>query len=88
MQQHHLRNILSEELHTRPFHDFEGGGRFIRLVYLHEQSEQAILRAVNSWLKKQSRPVIASQENSGVSLLTHTCCGLSGTVNSPLSALS
>lgn len=62
MQQHHLRAILSEELHTRPFHDFDGAGRFIRLVYLHEDSERPVLRAVNSWLKKQGRPEIASQE--------------------------
>lgn len=62
MQQHPLRHILNEELHTRPFHDFEGAGRFIRLVYLIGESEQKILRPVNLWLSGQGRPPLESTQ--------------------------
>ena len=36
MEEHALRRSLSDELHARAFHDFEGAGRFIRYVFLTE----------------------------------------------------
>ena len=82
MKQHHLRAILNEELHTRPFHDFEGTGRFIRYIYLLEQSDASIFSAVNSWLTltrggRSSRQM----KNSGVRRLMTMLCGLSVIVN-------
>ena len=62
MKQHHLRAILNEELHTRPFHDFEGTGRFIRYIYLLAQSDASIFSAVNRWLTSQGRAVITPDE--------------------------
>ena len=36
MQEVALRRVLSDEIHARAFHDFEGAGRFIRFVFLNE----------------------------------------------------
>jgi len=62
MKQHHLRTILNEELHTRPFHDFEGTGRFIRFIYLLDSGDDALFSGINAWLLSQGRPVITSDE--------------------------
>jgi len=63
MNQHPLRQALADELHTRPFHDFEGAGRFLRFIYLHDQGEEAILGPVNSWLESKGRhPLLESEK--------------------------
>ena len=62
MKQHHLRPILSGELHTRPFHDFEGTGRFIRFIYLAGAEEAYLFEQINRWLAQQGMAVITSDE--------------------------
>ncbi len=62
MKQHHLRPILNGELHTRPFHDFEGTGRFIRFVYLIDGTEDTLFKQINHWLSAHNMPVIAPDE--------------------------
>ena len=52
---HPDRKRLSDELHARPFHDFDGAGRFIRYVFLYESSDEAIVSHINSWLVSQHR---------------------------------
>lgn len=62
MKQHHLRHTLNGELHTRPFHDFEGTGRFIRFIYLLDETEETLFSQINSWLAERNMPVMASDE--------------------------
>ena len=62
MKQHPLRQTLADELHTRPFHDFEGSGRFLRFIYLHDKGESAILGPVNQWLEQNGRSPIQENE--------------------------
>ncbi|XDZ65773.1 DUF3422 family protein [Alphaproteobacteria bacterium LSUCC0684] len=62
MNQHPLRQTLADELHTRPFHDFEGSGRFLRFIYLHDRGEDAILEPVNRWLEEKGRSPIRESE--------------------------
>ena len=52
---HPDRRRLSDELHARPFHDFDGAGRFIRYVFLYEHSDEAIVSHINDWLGAQNR---------------------------------
>jgi len=62
MKQHPLRQTLADELHTRPFHDFEGSGRFLRFIYLHDKGEDTILGPVNQWLEQKGRSPILENE--------------------------
>ena len=59
---HPERKQLSDELHARPFHDFDGAGRFIRYVFLFEKSDQDIIRHINDWLTSQSCLPIGTSE--------------------------
>ena len=52
---HPDRKRLSDELHARPFHDFDGAGRFIRYVFLYESTDQDIVSHINNWLSSQDR---------------------------------
>ena len=52
---HPDRKQLSDELHARPFHDFDGAGRFIRYVFLYENSDESIVSHINDWLSSQHR---------------------------------
>lgn len=62
MKQHPVRAILNEELHTRPFHDFEGTGRFIRYIFLPQSGDDALFSSINEWLVSHGRSVITSDE--------------------------
>ena len=44
----HARRRLSEELHARPYHDFEGAGRFIRFIFLFEENDADIIAHINA----------------------------------------
>ena len=48
-----LRHSLSEELHARAFHDFDGAGRFIRFVYLVGNDDSKVVKYVNKYLRFQ-----------------------------------
>ena len=50
MEEHALRRSLSDELHARAFHDFEGAGRFIRYVFLTEAGTDDILAYIDEFL--------------------------------------
>ena len=50
MEEHALRRSLSDELHARAFHDFDGAGRFIRYVFLTDGSTADILAYINEFL--------------------------------------
>ncbi|NDA18347.1 MAG: DUF3422 family protein, partial [Alphaproteobacteria bacterium] len=50
MQEYALRRVLSDELHARAFHDFEGAGRFIRFVYLVGSDDGKVVAYVNKFL--------------------------------------
>ena len=50
MEEHALRRSLSDEIHARAFHDFEGAGRFIRYVFLTEASTEDILDYIDEFL--------------------------------------
>ena len=52
---HPERKQLSDELHARPFHDFDGAGRFIRYIFLYDNSDQIIVNHINGWLREQAR---------------------------------
>ncbi|SVB10221.1 uncharacterized protein METZ01_LOCUS163075, partial [marine metagenome] len=43
MQEHALRRTLSDELHARSIHEFEGGGRFIRFIFMTESTDETII---------------------------------------------
>ena len=59
---HPERRQLSDELHARPFHDFEGAGRFIRYVFLYDNSDQDIVSHINDWLTAQDRLPLGARE--------------------------
>ena len=59
---HPERRQLSDELHARPFHDFEGAGRFIRYVFLYGNSDQDIVSHINDWLTTQDRLPLGTAE--------------------------
>ena len=48
-----LRHSLSEELHARAFHDFDGAGRFIRFVYLVGNDDSKVVKYVNKYLRSR-----------------------------------
>ena len=62
MQEHALRRTLSEELHARTFHDFDGAGRFIRFVFLVGNDDCKILAYINEFLTASTLPVISSED--------------------------
>ena len=53
-----LRQILSEELHARAFHDFDGAGRFIRFVYLVGNNDSAVIKYINEYLTAKKLSLI------------------------------
>jgi len=58
MEEHALRRSLSDELHARAFHDFDGAGRFIRYVFLTSGDNAAVLDYINEFLRANDhRPV-------------------------------
>ena len=59
---HPERRQLSDELHARPFHDFDGAGRFIRYVFLYDNSDQDIVSHINDWLTAQGRLPLGTRE--------------------------
>ena len=64
MEEHALRRSLSDELHARAFHDFEGAGRFIRYVFLTETGTDDILAlSMNSWWPTASSPFLKDQNS-------------------------
>ena len=62
MAEHPQRQALIDELHARPFFDFEGEGRFIRFIYLVGSSDTAIISYINQWLESQQRMAIDAGE--------------------------
>ena len=62
MAEHPQRQALIDELHARPFFDFEGEGRFIRFIYLVGSSDNAIILHINQWLESQQRVAIDAGE--------------------------
>jgi uncharacterized membrane-anchored protein len=58
MEEFALRRTLSDELHARAFHDFEGAGRFIRFVFLTDGDTSAILDYINAFLDAAGREPI------------------------------
>lgn len=62
MQEHALRRTLSEELHARTFHDFDGAGRFIRFVFLVGNDDNKILAYINKFLTAETLPVMSSDD--------------------------
>ena len=61
MTQPDLRRILSDELHARAFHDFDGAGRFIRFVFLINDAAAGFLAYVNAFLEAANVPPIAPE---------------------------
>ena len=59
---HPERRQLSDELHARPFHDFDGAGRFIRYVFLYDNSDQDIVSHINDWLTAQDCLPLGARE--------------------------
>ena len=57
MFEHHLRRPLSEELHARPFHDFDGAGRFVRFIYLNAEHKKELNAEIAAFLKNAGQPV-------------------------------
>ena len=62
ISEHSQRQALIDELHARPFFDFEGEGRFIRFIYLVGTSDTALISHVNHWLDSQDRLPIDGAE--------------------------
>ena len=62
MQEHALRRTLSEELHARTFHDFDGAGRFIRFVFLVGNDDNKILAYINKFLTAANLLVMSSDD--------------------------
>ena len=56
MEEHALRRSLSDELHARAFHDFEGAGRFIRYVFLTETGTVEIVKGAGVKLVGKAAP--------------------------------
>ena len=46
-----IRRSLSDELHARAFHDFQGAGRLIRFVYLGAPDDAAVSDYINEFLR-------------------------------------
>ena len=61
MDEHALRRTLSEELHARTFHDFDGAGRFIRFVFLVGNDDSKILVYINKFLTASTSQLMSSE---------------------------
>ena len=55
MEEHSQRRVLSDELHARAFHEFEGAGRFIRYVFLTDGNSGAVIDYINAWRDYSSK---------------------------------
>ena len=55
MEEHSQRRVLSDELHARAFHEFEGAGRFIRYVFLTDGNTGAVIDYINAFLEAAGR---------------------------------
>ena len=62
MEEFALRRTLSDELHARAFHDFDGAGRFIRFVYLTDGNSADILGYVNAFLDANGKDAITDRQ--------------------------
>jgi len=62
MQEYALRRVLSDELHARAFHDFDGAGRFIRFVFLVGGDDSKILAYINKFLSAEGLAPIDTGE--------------------------
>ena len=62
MQEYALRRVLSDELHARAFHDFDGAGRFIRFVFLVGGDDSKILAYINKFLSAEGLTPIDTGE--------------------------
>ena len=58
MEEHAQRRGLSDELHARAFHEFEGAGRFIRYVFLTDGNIAAVIDYINAFLAAAGRDPI------------------------------
>ncbi len=56
------RQSLIDELHARPFHDFDNQGRFIRYIYLVGAEEPLILNHISQRLADNGRSAISGSE--------------------------
>jgi len=56
-----LRRALSDELHARAFHEFDGAGRFIRFVFMTEDNLSAMHGYVNAFLQERGKPPIEAE---------------------------
>ena len=62
MEEFALRRTLSDELHARAFHDFDGAGRFIRFVYLTDGNSADILTYVNAFLDANGQDAMTDRQ--------------------------
>ena len=58
MEEHSQRRVLSDELHARAFHEFEGAGRFIRYVFLTDGNTGAVIDYINAFLEAAGRDLL------------------------------
>ena len=72
MQEYALRRVLSDELHARAFHDFDGAGRFIRFVFLVGGDDSKILAYINKFLSAEGLAPI----DAGEKFRRHDMAGL------------
>ena len=63
MQEHPLRRTLSDELHARAFHDFDGAGRVIRFVFLVGNDDRAAVSYINEFMVKNRLPALEGGTN-------------------------
>ena len=63
MQEHPLRRTLSDELHARAFHDFDGAGRVIRFVFLVGNDDRAAVSYINEFMVKNRLPALDGGTN-------------------------
>ena len=81
MQEHALRRTLSEELHARTFHDFDGAGRFIRFVFLVGNDDSKILAYINKFLTASTLPVMSSEDKFCLHDMASYALGLKNILN-------
>jgi uncharacterized membrane-anchored protein len=88
MQEYALRRVLSDELHARAFHDFDGAGRFIALFFwLAVMTAKFLPISINSYLPK-AWPQLMQAKNSVAMTWLAMRFALKGTLNFCQSALS
>jgi uncharacterized membrane-anchored protein len=71
MQEHPLRRTLSDELHARAFHDFDGAGRVIRFVFLVGNDDRAAVSYINEFMVKNRLPAL----DGGTNFCRHEMAG-------------